>query len=356
MKQTNKLLVGAKVFGYATVASVAALASAHARDIGGVTCADPPVAKCGELCTGAELANLGNAVDPKTGRKFFLDYPCDLKPNEKVVFVLSIHGGGSIGNWQRHYFPALDYKDKYRLVIATPTAATSAPLLAGQPGVRAWMPDADDEHLRNIVDFVFDNFGRKNIKSFWLAGHSQGGMTSNRIVCTDYFKDKVDGWLSLSGGRIGPAGIPADFFGSGGVPPAFRSADPNTPRPGAAVMPACEISYIFTSGELEIEGLPETSPIAEKYRCKARVRRDDIVDEKKGYVTGQREGRPASWGRAARPGTAQVYDYPKCKGGRVVADVVRMDKGHTEGLEPKVTEALVKMMVSAPGGKARKSK
>ena len=26
----------------------------------------------------------------------------------------------------------------------------------------------------------------------YLVGHSQGGMTSNRIICTDYFKDKVD--------------------------------------------------------------------------------------------------------------------------------------------------------------------
>jgi hypothetical protein len=33
--------------------------------------------------------------------------------------------------------------------------------------------------------------------------------------------------------------------------------------------------------------------------------------------------------------------------------VVRKDKGHTEGLEPKVTEALIQMMVKAPGGKAR---
>jgi hypothetical protein len=36
--------------------------------------------------------------------------------------------------------------------------------------------------------------------------------------------------------------------------------------------------------------------------------------------------------------------------------VLRMDKGHTEGLEPKVTEALIKMIASAPGGKARKGK
>jgi len=341
---------------FGLVVGVTASLAAHARDIAGVACSDPPAAHCGESCGPADLGNLGNAVDEKTGRKFFLDYPCDLKANEKVVFVLSIHGGGSIGNWQRHYFPALDYKDKYRLVIATPTAATTMSLTAGQPGVRAWAPDADDEHLRNIVEFVFENFGRNKIKSFWLAGHSQGGMTSNRIVCTDYFKDKVDGWLSLSGGRIGAAQIPADFFGSGGVPPAFRNADPNTPRPGSAVMPSCDISYIFASGELEIMALPDSSPIAEKYGCKARVQRDDIVDEKKGYVTGQREGRPASWGRAARPGSAHVYEYPKCKGGRIVADVVRLDKGHTEGLEPKVTEALIKMMVAAPGGKARKGR
>jgi len=34
-----------------------------------------------------------------------------------------------------------------------------------------------------------------------------------------------------------------------------------------------------------------------------------------------------------------------------VADVIRMGKGHTEGLEPKVTEELVELMLSAKGGK-----
>ena len=34
-------------------------------------------------------------------------------------------------------------------------------------------------------------------------------------------------------------------------------------------------------------------------------------------------------------------------------DVMRLDKGHTEGLEPNVTETLIKMIVAAPGGKAR---
>jgi hypothetical protein len=50
---------------------------------------------------------------------------------------------------------------------------------------------------------VVDQIGKPNIKAFWLVGHSQGGMTSNRIVRTAFFKDRVDGWLSLSGGRLG---------------------------------------------------------------------------------------------------------------------------------------------------------
>jgi len=46
--------------------------------------------------------------------------------------------------------------------------------------------------------------GKQNVLHFILAGHSQGGLTSNRIVCTDHFKDKVDVRISLSGGASGP--------------------------------------------------------------------------------------------------------------------------------------------------------
>jgi hypothetical protein len=333
------------------LAALSIAGAARAATVAGVECRTPPAEHCEADCAPALFAELGNATEPKTGRKFFLDYPCDLQPNEKVIFILSIHGAGSIGNWQRHYFPAMDYKEKYRLVIATPTAANSAAIIPDQPPLRLWTPEGDDTYLHNIVDFVFEQFGRKNIESFWLAGHSQGGMTAHRLVCTDFFKDKVDGWLSLSGGRIGPAEIAPDFFGPNGPPAALRQGDA---RPGAAALPSCEISYIFETGELEITGLPASSPLAEKYGCGPRERRADIVDEQKGYVTGASPGRPPSWGRAARPGTAEVFVYPKCRGKKVVADVVRLDKGHTEGLEPRVTEALIELMVAAPGGKARK--
>jgi hypothetical protein len=45
--------------------------------------------------------------------------------------------------------------------------------------------------------------------------------------------------------------------------------------------------------------------------------------------------------------------YPSGLAGRVIADVVRLDKGHTEGLEPRITQELIRLMVSAPGGKVR---
>ena len=116
----------------------------------------------------------------------------------------------------------MDYKDKYRLVIATPNSPT-----------RVWS-DADDEYLHNIVNFVIEQIGKENIKAFWLVGHSQGGMTSNRIVRTDFFKDKVDGWLSLSGGRLGGNPGPGLTFAPTGAPGAAATAAAPSGATGAA--------------------------------------------------------------------------------------------------------------------------
>lgn len=344
-----------------TLAAGAALtvsaAPAMGKEVAGVACTNPPPARCsGEACsTGGALAELGNATDPKTGRRFFLDYPCDLKPNEKVVFILNIHGAGSVANWQRHYFPAADYKGKYRLVVATPTAATLGAMGGSGPGVRMWAPQADDAHLQNITQLVFDGFGRRNIRAFWLAGHSQGGATSHRLVCTEFFKDKVDGLLSLSGGRVGQAPFVAAF----GPPKADGSAPDPRPRTatplGAGAPPACDFSHIFTVGEYEIERLPTTSPLAEKFGCRARVRRRDIADQRPGHVWDYARAGYKVWGTRARPGRSEAFIYPKCRDGRVVADVVRIDKGHTEGLEPRVTEEIVKLMLQARGGKAQQA-
>ena len=103
------------------------------------------------------------------------------------------------------------------------------------------------------------------------------------------------------------------------------------------------------------KGLPETSEWAKTLGCGERVRKADIVDTKAGYVYDGTRQDPGSdaWGRLPRPGTAEVYEYTHCKDGRIVADIVREQKGHTEGLEPHVTEKLVQMMLSAKPAKRK---
>jgi poly(3-hydroxybutyrate) depolymerase len=310
----------------------------------GAECRVPAFLHCPDNnCSSDRVINPGPVVEMKTRRTYFLDYPCDLKKGEPVTFVLSLHGGGSYANWQRHYFPILDFVDKYRLVVATPSSPT-----------RAWS-DADDVYLQNIVLSVVDQIGPANIKAFWLAGHSQGGMTSNRLVRTDFFKTRVDGWISLSGGRLGGQPGRAASFG----PP--RAAGTPAPAGMAAAMaalrelPDADFSFIYTTGEREIDaqGVPAESEWAKKYGCGGRQSAGEIVDTKAGYVyDGTRQNPPnPAWGLLPGPGTAQVMTYPSCRDGRIVADIVRLAKGHTEGLEPNVTEALVKLMVSARGGK-----
>jgi pimeloyl-ACP methyl ester carboxylesterase len=286
-------------------------------------------------------------IEPATDRKFYLDAG---EGDSEVTFILSLHGGGSVGAWQRLYFPAFYHADKQRLVVATPSAVTKTP-------VRRWVGEADDAHLRGVVTRVFDAFGDR-IRSFWLVGHSQGGMTSNRLLLEDpFFQQRVDGWLSLSGGRIGAIELPPSFFTRpAGSPPLPRfDQDPNAPAPGRAIAPPCDISFIFATGEHEMTSLPENSPLADKHHARSRERWPDVVDTEPGQVwdTTRDGASTPAWGLKARPGRAEIYVYPNADGGLVIADVVRCDKGHTEGLEPNITEALIEMVVAAPGGKAR---
>ena len=352
MRRTNRVR-GSILVCAALACSGYATAEDFVR-IQGATCATPPVLHCPDSeCSSATVINQGPVVEMKSRRTYFLDYPCDLKPGEKVTFVLSLHGGGSYGNWQRHYFPIMDYKDKYRLVIATPNSP-----------IRVWT-EADDQYLKDIVESVVGQLGKDNVKAFWLVGHSQGGMTSNRILRTEFFASKVDGWLSLSGGRLGgnpgrsstfTPGAPASA--SAALPAASTQAMSSMFASAAKLLvelPANDISFIYSTGEREVDekGVPQTSAVATKLGCGARQAAHEVVDARAGYVYDSsrlNQMRPG-WGLLPAPGKAEVFAFPGCKDGRVVADVVRLQKGHTEGLEPVVTEELIKMMLSAPGGK-----
>jgi pimeloyl-ACP methyl ester carboxylesterase len=353
MKRSSKVLRTLALF-----ASLALAGVVHAQDktiTFGAACPTPPVLHCPDSeCAGTMIINQGPIVEMKTRRPYFLDYPCDLKPGEKVTFILSLHGGGSYGNWQRHYFPIMDLKDKHRLVIATP----NSPL-------RVWS-DVDDAYLQNFVNAVVEQIGKDNIKAFWLVGHSQGGMTSNRIVRTDFFKSRVDGWLSLSGGRLGGNPVRASSFGPPRAAAAAPASTPAALTPSAMTasaaalskLPEGEFSHIYATGVREIDdkGIPESSEWAKKFACGPREAAREVADKKPGYVYDSSRLREmnAAWGLLPAGGKAQISTYPNCKDGRIVADVVRLEKGHTEGLEPNITEELVKLMLQAPGGKIQR--
>ena len=320
----------------------------------GTTCVSPPPLHCPDAnCSNELIMHPGNATVPKSRRAFFLDYPCSLKPGEVVTFVLSLHGGGMNGNWHRHYFPLVDIKEKYRLVVAAPSAVNVL-----------WSEENDDAYLRRIVSFVYEQIGARNIVAFWLAGHSHGGLTAHRLLVTPFFRGKVTGWVSLSGGRLGsrraysPGGtksrylLPAPSSTSGLPPPETSVARaPGVGLRDATALPDYELSHIYTSGEYELTaaGLPDHSVWAQRLGCGPQTRRPDIIDTKAGYVWDSRSPRTRSpsAGRQPRPGRARVYVYPECHEGHVVADVIRLDKGHSEGLEPNVTEEIVKLMLSA---------
>jgi poly(3-hydroxybutyrate) depolymerase len=358
------LNIAAMLAGGTLLASFQAT-SAEPATLLAVPCSSPPPLHCpDEECPGALIANSGNAVDPGTGRKFFLDYPCNLKRSEKVTLVLNLHGGGSLGNWQRHYFPIMDFKDKYRLVIITPDAGVTADGRS-DPNPGTWSPTVDDAHLRNIVEQVEGAIGSENIKAFWLAGHSFGGQTSNRFIMSDpFFTQRVDGWVSLSGGRLGSkredvrAGIPG---GSGGpapaTPPAQRTAPAGARAGGGAIIDAATLpekpfSFIYAAGDDEWTeaGVPKESKWAQKLRCGPQPAKPrEIKDTKPGYVYDARaQANPNKvWGFKPAGGVAKIWEYPRCKDGRVVADITRMGKGHTPGLEPRITEEIVRMMVRA---------
>jgi len=301
-----------------------------------------PATLLGTSCT----ANLERPItEPGTGRTYVLDYPCDLRNNEEVTLILNLHGGGSNTAYQHAYFPAWELKEKHRLVMATPHSP-----------VARWREE-DDEYLRNIVSTMINAVGQERVRALWMVGHSQGGLTSRRLLCTEFFRDKVDGFVSLSGGRLGGA---AERSPNAGRPRQADAPPPSAPVPANATLavaaePDCDFSHIYAIGEYEITELPQTSLLAQRYQCEARVRRDDVVDTEAGKTYDSRSQNPGTreWGLLPRPGTAQVYEYPNCNDGRVIADIVRMDKGHTEGLEPQIMDTLVSLMVKARGGKVQ---
>ena len=105
-------------------------------------------------------------IDEKTGRKFYLDDPDDLQPGQRVVFLLSLHGGGSTGAWQRRYFPAFEYKGR----TFVPSQANNAYIFPGV-GLGAIASGA-----RRVTNEMFMSAARTLVDAVGDADFAQGSL------------------------------------------------------------------------------------------------------------------------------------------------------------------------------------
>ena len=102
----------------------------------------------------------------------------------------------------------------------------------------------------------------------------------SRLLRTGFFKKRVDGWLSLSGGRLGGNPTRSEKF----RPPTTRTAGHSdicrpamlktmaAARPLLRELPDQEFSFIYTAGQREMDdsGIPKMSSWAEKLHCRGR--------------------------------------------------------------------------------------
>ena len=219
-------------------------------------------------------------------------------------------------------------------MIATPNAPT-----------RAWSA-ADDEYLQNIVE-LRGRTDRAREHQVVLAGGTLAGRHDVESLAAHRLLQEQGRWLAEPVGRTAwrTTGHACRF---GNVTPALQlprrraaAACAGDRRAGRGVDRASDrrlLVYLRQPVEREIDakGVPPASAWAAKYGCGARGAAKEIVDTKAGYIYDRSRQNPPnpSWGLLPGPGTAHVMTYAGCKDGRVVADVVRIDKGHTEGLEP----------------------
>jgi hypothetical protein len=151
-------------------------------------------------------------------------------------------------------------------------------------------------------------------------------MTSNRLLGLDFFKERVDGWLSLSGGRIGPAERSPTPGAQGGAAAVRRGRRRTATGPVYHARPTSPSSSRSESTKSLRSRRPPVGREVRRRTARAAARRR--VDESRGsYMTGSaRVSRRPRGALYPRPGTAQVYVYPNARDGRLIADVVRLDK------------------------------
>ena len=257
-----------------------------------------PEVKCGPAAgldafvAGTGIPGPGTPNLKVGGRDVVLSYPCDLREGAHVTFILNLHGtmpDEALKTYQHGYFSAHKLATSHRLIVATPMS--KSPL--GQWGNGDGGVDAP--HLYEVVQWVYDHFGKFQIAGMWIGGHSWGSMFAKRFVCDPMFEGKVRGVIGMSGGATLADATCAPF-----------------------------ISQIHTNGELEggESGVPDQTSVAGAHGCDARLAPVDIGN-------GQ-----------------MLYEWPNCDPGFVHFNFVMGAHEHITAMDDPVVLHIVEAIKS----------
>ena len=187
------------------------------------------------LIPGFEQSGFAETNHQIGGRDVTLHYPC-VREGAPVTFILNLHGTmpeQTLKGYQVPYFRAHWHVDTHNLIVVAPKA------IGAQWGV--FDGGADEPHLLEIIDWVYTTFGKLDIRSMWVAGHSQGALYAKTFVCHPAIADKVGGVVAQAGFNANPLCID-------------------------------RVSHIHTIGEFDMGGiLPEQSIAAAAHGCSASI-------------------------------------------------------------------------------------
>jgi hypothetical protein len=243
----------------------------------------PVVTVPGVTCGKGQGFGIGTPNVKITDRDVYVSYPCNKHEGAPMTFLLLLHGTMMTEAQKLYivgYFGASSYLADHNLIIAAPKAIGSQ-WGNGDNG-------QDLPHLYDVINYVYTNFAKYNIKSMWVGGHSWGGIYAKQFVCDTMIQDKAKGVIDMSGGASAP-----------------KCTD--------------RISQIHTIGEMELMGkadstaFPSQSAAASAHHCDMALAGPEMIAT-----------------------NARYYHHSNCPAAWVHSDYVNIGKAHADFIDAPV--------------------
>jgi hypothetical protein len=246
-----------------------------------------PVVAIANIPCGPRPSLLGlTETNAKIGsRDVHVAYPCNKHEGAPVTFVLNLHGTMPTENlklYQVAYFSINTLVDSHNIITVAPKSVVSQ-WGNGDGG-------ADEPHLREVIAWVYETFGKLDIRGMWVGGHSWGAMYTSTFGCKAELADKVKGLIIMS---------------------------------GLETLPSCaaRVAVIDTVAEDDIAGPMDQKMVPAQHGCAAP--------------------------QEIKLGNNEQTLWPDCQPGFVHANYFMLGKGHADYMDAEVVESIADLIVES---------